>query len=133
MSDKPAPDSRRFEKIASDDPRLPEFVEWVNAVDKDAWLYYLCECGLNAHLARFAPASPFERSTHASNRMSVLIAQFLRADKDRANEFLWAIQTYIKDHRLIQKHFDYVTPEELYGPQTNSAVPGAKAGEGHGT
>lgn len=86
MNDTSAPNSKRFEKFASDDSRLPEFVEWVNAVDKDAWLYYLYECSLNAHLARFAPTSPFERRTHASNRMSVLAAQFLRADKDRTHE-----------------------------------------------
>lgn len=49
------------------------------------------------------------------------------------NEFLRAVQSYIKDHRLIQKHFDYVTPEELYGPLTSSISARSKAGEGHKT
>jgi hypothetical protein len=104
-------------EYASDDPKLPEFVAWVSAADRDAWLYFLCECGLNAHLARFYSSSPFDNCTHATNRMFGLIWKFLGADQDRGLEFNWALRRYIHDQKLIQQHFKYHPPEEVPGPK----------------
>ncbi|MDD3287783.1 MAG: hypothetical protein PHX43_02085 [Alphaproteobacteria bacterium] len=118
MTDEQPASSRTLKKFTDDDPQLPEFVKWVNAVDQDAWLNYLCECGFNSHLGRFIGSNPFDDGTHASRRMHVLIAQFLRPNYDQVVEFTRAIQLYIHANNLIQERFKkYHTVDELYGPR----------------
>jgi len=116
MTHEPTPSKPNTREFAPDDKLLPEFVVWVTANDKDAWLYYLCECGLEDHLAHFLDGSPFERGTHARSRMTALIVRFLRdklGDDDRTREFRFALDDYIRDHALIQEHFVYQPPEAV--------------------
>jgi hypothetical protein len=101
---------RNFE---STDPKVAGFVEWVATKEKETWLSYLVEMGLNQHLSRYRSSSPFTRGTHLDTRIIQLIHQFWpELSSAGLCSFRWAVQRYIHDNKLIAKAFDYEEPPQ---------------------
>ena len=105
------PDEPR-RKFAPRDPQIAEFVEWVEANANEAWLNYLVNKGLNAHLGKYMSDGPFPHGTPIDTRICQLIHQFLpELGTTEVINFRWAVMGYIYENRLVKKTFpDYREP-----------------------
>lgn len=96
------------------DRKIADFVTWLSTSRRETWLSYLVVLGLNEHLAKYIPISPFIRGIHLDSWVDQAIRRYSpRLDADERRQFLFEMQKYIRRDKFIQKEFEYREPSEF--------------------